>query len=48
MGTVTIGNAGTVGYGIVDAVRFVPQRLERDVEMAMGVATEAARLPPSR
>ncbi len=40
-GSVTISNAGTENYVIVDAVRFVPAgALEMDKEMAMGVPAE--------
>ncbi|MCS6850199.1 MAG: DUF1553 domain-containing protein, partial [Gemmataceae bacterium] len=40
-GSVTISNQGTIGYVIVDAVRFVPTgALGKDPEMAMGVPAE--------
>jgi hypothetical protein len=40
-GSVTIENKGTVGYVIVDAVRFIPAgALESEPEMAMGVPEE--------
>jgi len=42
-GSVTIGNEGTVGHVLVDAVRFVPVGKLDEKEMAMGVPEEVRK-----